>query len=103
MAKNDWLKDIFSNLVLSNLADFIKSTIKNFQDAIYHTTRKVIESMLTLFLLIAGICMVIVSLPFLLSYYLDLPASLFFILIGVLLILMALFSFDKIHKTKYKN
>ena len=98
-----FVKDIFSNLILSNIADFVKNTIHHIQESIYRTTRKVIESFIAMFLLLAGMAMILISLPFLLSYYLNLPASLFFILIGIILILIALFSFDKINRTKFKD
>lgn len=98
----NFLKEIFSNVILSNIVEFVKSSIRHFQDAVYHTTKKVIESFLAMFIMIIGVAMVVLALPFLLSHYLELPASLFFILIGVILILISLYSFDRIHKSKYK-
>ncbi|MFT4343737.1 MAG: hypothetical protein ACMXYE_03235 [Candidatus Woesearchaeota archaeon] len=96
-------KEILSGIVFATVSTWVKDMIHNFQRAVYITTKKVIESLLALALLILGICMIMLSLPFLLSYYLNLPASLFFVIIGSIVIIIALITFEHISKTKYQN
>jgi hypothetical protein len=98
-----FVKDLFTNIVFSSMMDFVRSVIHNMQEAVYRTTKKVIESLLSIVILIAGILMVLISLPFLLSRYIELPPSFFFLLMGLLLVIISLFAFHKIDGSKYSK
>jgi len=99
----DVVKELFSNLIFSQIVTWFKETIHEIQDTIYLTTKKILESALAVFLMVLGVAMIVLSLPFLLSTYLELPASLFFMLIGLILIIISIISLDRINKTKYKR
>lgn len=96
------LKEMFSNLIFSQIVTWFKETMHEIQETVYLTTRKILESALAIVLMLIGIGMIVIGLPFLLSFYLELPASLFFILIGLILIIVSIISLDKINKSKYK-
>ena len=98
-----FFKELFSNVIFASFTEFFKNIIYDFQEAVYHTSRKIIESLFTGFIMCVGIGMILISFPFFLSYYLDLPPSLFFIILGFILIIISMIFFDRINKTKYKN
>ncbi len=97
------LKEAFSNMLFSKIVEWFKDTVHDIQEAVYLTARKVLESALAMILMVFGVAMVVFALPFLLSEYLNLPASLFFMIIGLILIIVSVISFDHINKGKYKK
>ena len=97
------LKELFNNLVMSSVVDWFNKAVHDIQKTIYNTVGKIMESALAMAMLILGISMVVLSLPFLLSTYLDIPASMFFVLFGLVLMIISLISFHNINKTKYRN
>lgn len=97
------LKEAFSNMLFSKIVEWFKETVHDIQDAVYLTARKVLESALAMVLMVFGIAMVVFAVPFLLGEYLDLPVSLFFMIIGLILIIISVVSFDHINKGKYKK
>ena len=70
------------------------------REMIYKTTKNILESALAVCLLILGVSMVMLALPFLISYYMNLPPSLFFVIFGLLLIIIAVVSLDHINKRR---
>ena len=99
----DIVKGLLSTLILDQAKSWVQERIADIQSSIYVTTRRVVESFLAMSLMIMGIIMIIISLPFLLSYYLNLPASLFFVFMGLIVIITSLISFHVINKFKYEN
>lgn len=99
----DMLKDMFANVVLTQIVSWFKETIHEVQESIYLTTKKILESALSMTLLLFGIAMIVFALPFLLSHYLQMPASLFFVIMGLILIIVSVISFDHINRSKYKK
>jgi uncharacterized membrane protein len=97
------LKDLFADVIFRQIISWFKETLHDIQQIIYLTTKKVLESFLAMTTMILGIGMIVLVIPFLLSYYLELPASLFFVLIGLLLIIISALSFDHINRSKYKK
>jgi 1,4-dihydroxy-2-naphthoate octaprenyltransferase len=98
-----FIKDIFSNLVFNKINDMYKESVKSIQKSIYTTTKNVLESAIASVLLLLGLGFVAISIPFFLSLYLDFPPSLFFIVIGLILIIVSLLMFNGVKKSKYNN
>jgi hypothetical protein len=97
----DVIKNLFSTLIFDQAKSWVHDRIVEIQESIYLTIRKTIESLLAISLMIVGLIMVLISLPFLLSYYLNLPASLFFVFMGLFVVILSLIVFRSINKTKY--
>jgi 1,4-dihydroxy-2-naphthoate octaprenyltransferase len=97
------IKDIFSTLVFNKINDMYKEAIKSIQKSIYNTTKNVIESAVAGVLLLLGIGFIAISLPFFLSIYMEFPPSLFFIIIGLILIIISVLMLNNVKKSKYNN
>lgn len=96
-----FLKDLFEKYILSEVKSAIKRSINEVQKAVYLTLKKVMHSILAFMMLITGILMLVISLPFLLSHYLNIPSSLLFAIMGLLLLIISTLFFARINKTKY--
>lgn len=99
----DIIKGLMTTLIFDQAKSWVQERIIEFQSSIYTTTKRVLESFLAMSLMIVGVVIIIISLPFLLSYYLNLPASLFFVFMGLIVIIISLVAFHTINKTKYEN
>lgn len=99
----DIFKSLFSTLIFDQAKSWVHDRILDIQESIYLVFRKIIESFLAITLMLVGIIMVLISLPFLLSYYLNLPASLFFVFLGLIIVILSLIAFRIINKTKYSE
>lgn len=96
-----FVQDFVADIILENFSAWVRDTIRNMQKAVYLTLKVILESFLAMSLMILGIGMIVISLPFLLAYYLQLPVSLFFIIVGLLLIAISAGAFHHINKHKY--
>jgi len=95
--------EIFSGLILVHIKDWLQSLLRDIQESIYYTLTKVLESFLAFSLMVIGIFMILISLPFMISHYTGLPASLLFVIMGLVVLLISVISFAKINKTKFKE
>ena len=97
--KSGSIKDIVSNIVFASLKEFLTTFIGDLQKAIQKTTKKMIETFLTVVIMMVGMLMVLLGLPFLLSFYFGQSPSFFFVIIGLILIVWSLNSFNNLKRS----
>lgn len=93
------IKDVVANIVFASLKEFLTNFIGDLQKAIQKTTKKMIETFLTMVIMLVGILMVLLGLPFLLSVYFGQSPSFFFVIIGLVLIVWSLNSFNNLKRS----
>ena len=90
-------KDFFSKNIFLQIKEMVDSTISDIQNVLNNATKKLIKSLFALVIMLVGVVMVIISVPFFLGYVFELPASLFFMIIGSLIFIASIVSLKKMH------
>ena len=104
--KKDWKTELVEGLkskALSGIVEYAKGLIKKAQDAVYYTQRKVIQLFYASALFIAGIIFLSIAIVLLISDYLKLSKGWSFLILGLVLIILAMFVKISAEKSKYYN
>ena len=102
--KKDWKAELMEGLksgVVSGVIQYIKNFTNRVQDIVYRTQKKVIQIFYASALFIAGVIFLSIAVVLLISEYLQLSKGWSFLILGLVLIILAMFVKMNVERTKF--
>ncbi|MBD3313341.1 hypothetical protein GF345_02775 [Candidatus Woesearchaeota archaeon] len=97
----DAIKDAFAANVLVQAKEYMKDLAHRAQEVAYHTEQKILENLFAGIILFVGSVMIIMAVVYFINDYFLLDRYWGFLIVGLVLVVIALFYKRKIERTRY--